>query len=104
MRVVGSYIKSARCIICNLAFAIYFVACYSNNALAYDGQKFGNVCGQVLSMLQGGFGSMLTAAAGVGAIIASAAGGFKVAWALIVVSVGSFILKAYVELFFAPCS
>ena len=73
-------------------------------ALAYDGQKYGTICNSVLDMADGPFGAMLTAIAGIGAIVASAMGGFKAAWACVVVSVGGFILRGYVLLFFPQCS
>ena len=66
----------------------------------YDEEKFGVVCDSVFQYLEGGFGALLAAVAGMGAIIASAAGGFRVAWALIVVSIGAFIIREYNGLFF----
>lgn len=88
-------------------FGVYFLALMIlavNPAFAAEsGEKYKEVCSGVIGLMQGDFGAMLTAAAGVGAIIASALGGFKMAWALIVVSVGSFILEGYVELFFDGC-
>lgn len=88
-------------------FGIYLLALLTlavNSAFAAEsGEKYGEVCSNVIGLMQGDFGAMLTAAAGVGAIVASAMGGFKMAWALIVVSVGSFILEGYVGLFFDGC-
>ena len=72
-------------------------------AFAYDGSKYGTICNYVLDMADGPFGAMLTAIAGIGAIVASAMGGFKAAWACVVVSVGGFILRGYLVLFFPPC-
>jgi len=67
----------------------------------YRGIKYGEVCKRILDMhADGGYGSLLAAIAGVGAIITSAMGGFKTAWALIVVAISSFILDAYRTLFF----
>lgn len=66
----------------------------------YDGQKFGDICEKTFGYLEGGFGALLAAVAGIGAIVASAAGGFRVAWALVVVSVGAFILREYITIFF----
>ena len=60
-------------------------------------------CNGVLSLAEGTFGAMVTAIAGLAAIIASALGGFKAAWSLLVVSVGSFILRAYITLFNGEC-
>jgi hypothetical protein len=67
----------------------------------YDGKKFGDICKKVLEAHDdGGYGSLLTAMAGMGAILASAMGGFKVAWSLLVVAIGSFILNSYKDLWF----
>ena len=67
----------------------------------YRGLKYGEVCKRIIDMhADGGYGSLLAAMAGVGAIISSAMGGFKAAWTLIVVAISSFILDAYRTLFF----
>lgn len=65
--------------------------------------KYGIACNYLLGLMEGPFGALVTAAAGVGAIVAAALGGFKMAWTLIVVAVGAFILRAYITLFFAGC-
>ena len=67
----------------------------------YDGQKFGDICRQFLESHRTGYGSLLTAISGLGAIIASAMGGFKAAWGLLVVAIGSFILNTYKDLWFS---
>jgi len=69
----------------------------------FDGDKYGRICSAVLALFEGQFGAMVAASAGLGAIIASAMGGFKMAWSLIVVSVGSFILREYQEMWFNEC-
>ena len=71
--------------------------------LAYDDSRFGSICGKSLTYTEGGFGSLLAAAAGIGSIVAAAMGSFRAFWALIVVSIGSFILKNYLELWFQGC-
>src|SRR5262245_10429742 len=60
-------------------------------------------CTQLLSYIEGGFASLVAAAAGLGAIVAAAVGGFKAAWALLVVSIGAFILRTYIGVFLAQC-
>jgi hypothetical protein len=73
-----------------------------NTANAYTPGKFGGICNTIIEALAtDNLGSLLAALAGVGAIIASAMGGFKAAWGLVVVSVSSFILKAYIDIWFA---
>mgnify|MGYP000963610699 CR=1 FL=1 len=65
--------------------------------------KYAEACNYLLGLIEGPFGALITAAAGVGAIVAAALGGFKMAWTLVVVAVGAFILRAYITLFFAGC-
>lgn len=69
-------------------------------AEAYQGGKFKDVCQKTFGYLDGGFAGLLSAVTGVGAIIAAATGGFRAAWGLIVVSIGAFILKEYLDLWF----
>lgn len=67
---------------------------------------FGNAvsaCARVLGYLQGGFGTLVAAGAGLGAIVAASLGGFKAAWGLFVVSVGCFILRSFLYLFLTGC-
>lgn len=71
--------------------------------LAYDDSKFGLVCNKSMTYTEGGFGALLTAASGVGSVVAAATGSFRTFWALLVVSVGSFIVRNYLELWFAGC-
>ena len=65
--------------------------------------KYTTACNYLLELIEGPFGALLTAGAGIGAIVASALGGFKMAWTLVVVAVGAFILRGYLTLFFAAC-
>ena len=60
-------------------------------------------CSILLAYMETGFGALVASAAGVGAIISAAVGGFKAAWSLLVVSIGAFILRAYITLFNAGC-
>ena len=69
-----------------------------------DAGSYGQACNRILSLVEGTFGALVTAAAGIGAIVASAVGGFKMAWTLIVVAVGAFILRAYITLFNGDCA
>lgn len=74
-------------------------------AFAYTGDKFEEVCDKVLNALaDGDLGSLLAALSGLAAIIASAMGGFKAAWGLLAVSVSSYILKAYIGIWFDECT
>lgn len=60
-------------------------------------------CSRVLGYIEGGFGALVATGAGLGAIVAASLGGFKAAWALLVVSIGCFILRSYLTLFHAGC-
>jgi dipeptide/tripeptide permease len=72
------------------------------NALAAAGTP-AIACNILLAYMEGSFGALVAAAAGVGAIIAAAVGSFKAAWALLVVSIGSFILRSYLTLYNGSC-
>ena len=61
-------------------------------------------CNRLLGYMETGFGALVAAAAGIGAIVAAAVGGFKAAWSLLVVSIGAFILRAYISLFNTGCN
>ncbi len=72
--------------------------------LAHAGQgSMGMACNKMLMMIEGAFGALVAAVAGVAAIVAAAMGGFKMAWTLVVISVGSFILRSYISLFNGEC-
>lgn len=91
-------------LISSLGIALFLLALHaSDDSYAYDDAKYGKVCRNLLKELGGDFGSLLTAAAGLGAVVASAAGGFKIAWSLVVVAVGSYTLKTYQEIWFDEC-
>ena len=51
-------------------------------------------------VLPGKFGAMLSAFAGVFALIAAATGSYRGAWALVFVSIGAFIFKEFVAILF----
>lgn len=77
--------------------AICSVLLVADNAFAqFDDGKYTTVCQNAMKYLEGDFGALLTALAGIGAIVASAVGGFKVAWSLLVVAVGAFILREFI--------
>ena len=68
------------------------------------GNRYGQICVAVLDMFENqNFGALCTACAGMGAICAAAMGGFKMAWTLVVVSIGSFVLREYYQIFFPEC-
>lgn len=64
---------------------------------------YGQACNKLLGLIEGAFGALVAAAAGVAAVIAAALGGFKMAWSLVVVAIGSFVLRAFITLFNGVC-
>lgn len=85
-----------------VVLTVLLVASMPSSAYAGSG-SYGQACNGILSLVEGTFGALITAGAGIGAIIASAVGGFKQAWSLLVVGVGAFILRAYITLFNGDC-
>ena len=88
-----------------ILFTFGIVLIYGAGAdIAHAGRgTYADACNGLLSLVEGTFGAMLTAAAGVAAIVAAAVGGFKMAWSLLVVAVGSFILRSFITLFNGDC-
>jgi hypothetical protein len=61
------------------------------------------VC-QLFKLIEGSFGGLIMTVAGIGAIVASAFGGYKAAISLRVTGISAFILRSFVSLFFgSPC-
>lgn len=61
------------------------------------------VC-QLFKLIEGSFGGLVMTVAGIGAIVASAFGGYKAAISLLVTGISAFILRSFVSLFFGqPC-
>lgn len=85
----------------NLLFIMFFI--YQSHAEAYEGVKYGELCGTILNEISGDLGSLFASIAGVGAVVASAMGGMKMAWSLVIVSIGSYLLKTYQEIWFDQC-
>ena len=54
----------------------------------------------ILTYMEGSFGALVMAAAGVGAILSSAFGQYKAALGCLIVAVGSFILRSFMATFF----
>ena len=84
-----------------LGFSIVVFAS-PENAHAGSG-SYGQACNKLLGLIEGAFGALVAAAAGVAAVIAAALGGFKMAWSLVVVAIGSFVLRAFITLFNGVC-
>ncbi len=90
--------------IARLNLLLLAIFLYESNANAYDGEKYGKLCSTILTELSGDLGSLFASIAGVGAVVASAMGGMKMAWSLVIVSIGAYVLQTYQEIWFDKCS
>jgi hypothetical protein len=61
-------------------------------------------CNRVLGLAEGAFGALVASVAGIAAIVSAAAGGYRAAWNLLIVSVGAFILRSYISIFQGNCA
>lgn len=66
----------------------------------YNDVRIANAVNVILEYLEGSFGALIMAAAGIGAIMSAAFGQYKAALSLMVVAVGSFILRSFMSTFF----
>ncbi len=88
---------------CLAGLGVFLItSAFAGNAYAGSG-GFGAACSKMLLLVEGAFGALVAAVAGVAAILAAALGGFKMAWSLVVVSIGAFILRAWILLFQGSC-
>ena len=62
--------------------------------------KIASAVNVIMLYLEGSFGALIMAAAGVGAIMSAAFGQYKAALSLMVVAVGAFILRSFISTFF----
>ena len=72
----------------------------SHSQAQFDDELIRNAVGNLFRLIEGAFGALIMVVAGLGAIIAAAIGAYRAAISLVVVAVGSFILRALVSLFF----
>jgi len=104
--VVSPTEKQARVVLFLTGVAILGIG-LSGHAIA-QGQDIGvfnddrlqQAIGVVMGFLEGSFGALIMTASGVGAIMSAAFGNYKAAMSLLVVAVGSFILRSLVSTFF----
>jgi len=66
----------------------------------YNDERINNAVNAIMTYLEGSFGALIMAASGIGAIMSAAFGQFKAALSLMVVAVGSFILRSLISTFF----
>lgn len=66
----------------------------------YNDERFSNAVNAILTYLEGSFGALVMAAAGIGAILSAAFGQYRAALGLLVVAVGAFIIRSVLATFF----
>ena len=66
----------------------------------YNDARIANSVNFILTYIEGTFGALVMVAAGIGAILSSAFGQYRAALGLLVVAVGSFILRSVLATFF----
>ena len=66
----------------------------------YNDERIGEVVNRLFGYIEGSFGALIMVAAGLGAIMAAAFGQYRAALGMLVVAVGSFILRSLVGTFF----
>ena len=66
----------------------------------FDDSLIKNSVGNLFMLIEGAFGALVMVVSGLGAILAASMGAYRAAVGMLVVAVGSFILRALVSLFF----
>lgn len=72
----------------------------SGAAIQYNAERLNDAVNAIMTYLEGSFGALIMASAGVGAIMSAAFGQYKASLSLLVVAVGSFILRSLMGTFF----
>jgi len=83
-----------------LSFSFDAIAQNSMTQTKYNDSKVANAVNAVLTYLEGSFGALVMAAAGIGSIMSAAFGQYKAALSLMIVAVGAFILRSFMSTFF----
>ncbi len=68
----------------------------------WDQERIVVAADYLLAVIEGAFGALVMVVAGIAAIVAATMGAYRASVAMLVVAVGSFILRSLVELFFGP--
>jgi len=67
----------------------------------FDPSMINCAVGQLFQLIEGSFGALVMVVSGLGAIISAAMGAYRASVGMLVVAVGSFILRSLVSLFFS---
>ena len=73
---------------------------YAQRSINYNDQRLIEAINAVLTYLEGSFGALVMVCAGIGAILSAAFGQYKASLGLLVVAIGSFILRSLMSTFF----
>jgi hypothetical protein len=68
--------------------------------IKYNGQRLTDSVNAILTYLEGSFGALVMVCAGLGAIMSSAFGQYKASLGCLIVAIGSFILRSFMDTFF----
>jgi len=79
-----------------------------DNSAPFDDSLIRCGTGNMFMLIEGAFGALIMVCAGIGAIVAAIVGAYRLAFTLLFIAVGAFILRSLVSLFFgtdyAACS
>lgn len=70
------------------------------NSPEFNDAQIRNAVCQLLWLIEGSFGALLTTVAGIGAVVSSAFGAYRAGYSMIVVALSSFIMHSLVSLWF----
>ena len=82
------------------AFAQGLIGGRSTDMPVADSTLIGCAGGALFDLIEGNFGAVIMIVAGLGAIVSAAMGAYRATVGMLVVAVGSFILRALVSFFF----
>jgi hypothetical protein len=68
--------------------------------IKFNHQRLTDSVNAILTYLEGSFGALVMVCAGLGAIMSSAFGQYKSALGCLIVAIGSFILRSFMDTFF----
>lgn len=72
--------------------------------ITYNDSRFAESVDAVMAYLEGSFGAMVMAAAGIATVLCAAFGQYRLALSLLVVAIGAFVLRSLVSTFFNDVS
>ena len=85
---------------CGLLETALAQATPGQNGYKYNDERISSSANAVLLYLEGSFGALVMVASGIGAILSAAFGQYRAALGLMVVAIGSFILRSLMSTFF----